>query len=148
MNKFLNTMSKLLLDTMIYIDFINAEKYQEWVYVKDYTTRIYLSGIVLLELYIGARTQGEIHKIDNLQRSFEKRKRIVLPADRDYILAGQILAQLQRTKGYDLKKCYWLQNDVLIALTARRIGATVVTANRRDYEEIRAIRDFSLQVVS
>jgi predicted nucleic acid-binding protein len=28
------------------------------------------------------------------------------------------------------------QNDVLIALTARRHGATVVTTNRRDFELI------------
>ncbi|MBI1930175.1 hypothetical protein HYR99_38730 [Candidatus Poribacteria bacterium] len=78
----------LLLDTMIYIEFIksNAIKYREWVL--DFPTRLYLSGIVLMELYAGAHTKAEIRQINTLQRPFEKRKRIVLPTDRDYILAG------------------------------------------------------------
>jgi predicted nucleic acid-binding protein len=37
-------------------------------------------------------------------------------------------------EGWDIKKRRDFQNDALIALTARRHGATVVTANRRDFE--------------
>jgi predicted nucleic acid-binding protein len=113
------------------------------------TARIYLSSIVLLELYTGAHDAAQIQWIDNhLRLPFRARERIVSPMVNDYTRAGQILAELQRTKGYDLRKSYGLQNDVLIALTARRIGATVITKNRRDYEEIQAIRSFSLHVVS
>jgi predicted nucleic acid-binding protein len=38
-------------------------------------------------------------------------------------------------------------NDVLIALSARSIGATVVTSNARDFAAIREIRPFKLTVV-
>jgi predicted nucleic acid-binding protein len=40
-----------------------------------------------------------------------------------------------------------LVRDVLIALTARTIGATLVTADAGDFEAIRALKRFSLQVV-
>ncbi len=40
-----------------------------------------------------------------------------------------------------------LVNDVLIALSARMIGATVVTGNARDFAAIREIRRFKLTVV-
>ncbi len=40
-----------------------------------------------------------------------------------------------------------IEHDVLIALTARTIGATLVTADAGDFEAIRALRRFSLQVV-
>jgi predicted nucleic acid-binding protein len=35
--------------------------------------------------------------------------------------------------------------DVLIALTARELGATVVTANGGDFEAIRAVESFALE---
>jgi predicted nucleic acid-binding protein len=39
-------------------------------------------------------------------------------------------------------------NDVLIALSARAIGATVVTSNAKGFDAIRAIRSFNLTVVA
>jgi predicted nucleic acid-binding protein len=41
-----------------------------------------------------------------------------------------------------------LVNDVLIALSARAIGATVLTSNARDFAAIREVRSFSLTVVA
>jgi len=35
---------------------------------------------------------------------------------------------------------------VLIALTARKIGAVVYTRNKKDFERIRDLRDFDLRV--
>jgi predicted nucleic acid-binding protein len=111
-------MNKFLLDAVIYIDFFRADRYQEWVLARP--ARIYLSSIVLLELYTGAHDAAQIQWIDNhLRLPFRARERIVSPMVNDYTRAGQILAELQRTKGYDLRKSYGLQNDVLIALTAR-----------------------------
>jgi predicted nucleic acid-binding protein len=40
-----------------------------------------------------------------------------------------------------------LVDDVLIALTARSLGATVFTNDASDFEVIRSVRHFSLQVV-
>jgi predicted nucleic acid-binding protein len=40
-----------------------------------------------------------------------------------------------------------LVNDVLIALSARSLGASVVTSNARDFAAIREVRPFKLAVV-
>ena len=40
-----------------------------------------------------------------------------------------------------------LVNDVLIALTARSIRATLYTADAEDFEEIKRVRNFALEVV-
>jgi predicted nucleic acid-binding protein len=140
--------NKFLIDTNIYIDVINANKYREWVLVRDYPTRLFLSAIVLMELYAGAHNRSDIKLVDTIKEPFAKRKMIIAPTTGDYITAGKILADLQRLRGYELKKSYWLTNDVLMALSARRIGATVVTQNQRDFEAIQQIKGFSLQIVS
>ena len=59
----------------------------------------------------------------------------------------KILAKLQSEKGYDLKKSYQLTNDVLIALSARSTGATVFTQNKRDFETIKELKGFKLQII-
>lgn len=141
-------MSKLILDTAIYIDYFNASKYQEWVSIQNYPDRIYLSAIVLMELFAGAPSSRDIELLGKFQRPFTKRNMIVVPHKRDYIRAGKILATLQREKGYELKKAYWLTNDVLIAMSTRRVGATLVTKNRTDYEAIQEYFSFNLQVIN
>jgi predicted nucleic acid-binding protein len=40
-----------------------------------------------------------------------------------------------------------LLNDILIALSGRSIGATVVTRNREDFQLIQRVRPFSLEVI-
>jgi len=40
-----------------------------------------------------------------------------------------------------------LPNDVLIAMTARRVGATLYTGDAQDFDAIRDVLDFSLEVV-
>jgi predicted nucleic acid-binding protein len=39
-----------------------------------------------------------------------------------------------------------LTNDALIAVSSRRLGITVVTANARDFERLARIRSFSWQM--
>ncbi len=40
-----------------------------------------------------------------------------------------------------------LLNDVLIALSGRAIGATMVTHNREDFQLIQRVRPFRLEVI-
>jgi hypothetical protein len=50
--------------------------------------------------------------------------------------------------GYSLPNAYGLVNDVLIALSARSIGASVITQNERDFVAIQSVRPFKLVVRS
>ena len=63
-------------------------------------------------------------------------------------MAGQILAKLQREKGYDLKKTASLASDCLIAASARNLGASVITQNARDFVAIADVIDVEIQIVS
>ena len=48
---------------------------------------------------------------------------------------------------YDLASARGLSNDVLIALSARAIGAVVVTQNDRHFAAINRVRPFKLSIV-
>jgi predicted nucleic acid-binding protein len=60
--------------------------------------------------------------------------------------AGHVLRALQRS-GYQVAKSGSLVNDVLIALSARSIGAIVVTRDAADFAAIREVRSFMLTAV-
>jgi hypothetical protein len=70
------------------------------------------------------------------------------PTFADWKDAGKLIAQLARKEPSRRSKLQQLLNDVLIALCARRIGATVFTSNRDDFELIRRYRAFSLEVLA
>jgi len=71
--------------------------------------------------------------------------RLITPSTRDYERAGEIIARLQSEKGYTIKKSASITNDCLIASSARSIGATLYTQNKKDFEAIQEI--MSLKVI-
>ena len=80
--------------------------------------------------------------------TFRRAGRILLPTAQVYEEAGEVLRRLQTDRDYELHGAYSLTNDVLIALSARTIGATVITQNGADFEAIQSVRPFRLAVVS
>ena len=56
------------------------------------------------------------------------------PTEHDWWVAGRLVRQIGHRRGRGVAKRREFQNDALIALTARRYAATVVTANRSDFE--------------
>lgn len=56
------------------------------------------------------------------------------PTPDDWWRAGRLVRVIGDARGWDRGKRRDFQNDALIGLTARRHGATVVTANRADFE--------------
>lgn len=140
-------MNKILFDTNIYIDFYNSGKFKELIYQKRYPEIIYVASVVIMELLAGAFSRNDLAIVNNLIKIAHASNKIITPTQHDYIESGKILARLQSEKGYDLKKSYHITNDVLIALSARRIGATVFTQNKKDFETIKEYKDFSFQIV-
>ena len=70
--------------------------------------------------------------------AFARADRVLVPSGAVYEDAGHVLRALGSSS---------LVNDVLIALSARMIGATVVTSNSRDFTAIREVCPFKLTVV-
>lgn len=60
-------------------------------------------------------------------------------------LAGMVLRKLKES-GREIRRSS-LVHDVLIALTARDIGATVFTSDASDYAAVRKHLDFSYEVI-
>jgi predicted nucleic acid-binding protein len=53
---------------------------------------------------------------------------------------------MDEDKGFSPGKLRELHFDVLIALTARNHGATVITSNKTDFELIKHYKEFRLEI--
>ena len=61
--------------------------------------------------------------------------------------AGKIIARITRREPALKSKTQQVLNDILLALSGRRIGADLYTFNRADFELIRRPSSFSLKVL-
>jgi predicted nucleic acid-binding protein len=68
----------------------------------------------------------------------------VAPSSEVFERAGAVLRKL-KLAGHNVSDAL-LCNDVLIALTARSIGATVVTANAADFAAIQQVEPFAFEL--
>lgn len=106
----------------------------------------FMSAVVIQELTAGAKEAAEVREFEQFRKHYEALDRLLVPTGEDWWLAGKVLNSLHRglrshkrghitaiSKGEQQR----ILRDVLIALTARRAGATVVTENVSDFEKIR-----------
>ena len=138
-------MRRLVLDTNLYIDWLNAGDHEEIVFQPGAVK--FLSAVVMMELLAGAFSARDRKLLHSIFNTFTKLGRILTPSTAMYRETGDVLRQLQTAHGYDLGRSHSLANDVLIALSARSIGATVITQNRRDFLTIQSVRAFKLSLV-
>lgn len=134
-------MKKVVLDTNLYIDWINRGLREERMVGAGLVR--YLSAVVIMELRAGARTQAGRSAVNRLVRAYGAGNRLVAPSQAVFERAGSVLRRL-KLAGREVRSAAFV-NDVLIALTARALGATVVTANVGDFEAIRSIDPFALE---
>jgi predicted nucleic acid-binding protein len=133
---------KVVLDTNVYVDWLNEKLHDGLVLAPGFVR--YLSAVVQMELRTGARTRRAARAVDELVRAYRTGRRIVVPTAGAFDDAGRALREL-RDRGVEVRPAS-LVNDVLIAQSARAIGATVITRDR-DYEKLTKVLDFSLQVI-
>jgi predicted nucleic acid-binding protein len=137
-------MAFAILDTDVYIEHWERGLFQETL---DQVRRGYIvrhSAVVLSELRRGARTReaerlvGKLYKLATLRWG---------PSADDWWEAGRLVRIIGDRQDWDINKRREFQNDALIALTARYHAATIVTANRSDFELLRAELGVSLLLV-
>lgn len=63
--------------------------------------------------------------------------RLIAPDASDWQQTGKIIAKFGQEYGFEEKFLTKITNDVLIALSARKIGAIVVTNNMRNFLRIK-----------
>lgn len=103
---------------------------------------LYLSAVVLEELYVGA-AGGKLKKLlVKFEKDFEKINRLLVPNQTDWTICGQVLSAIGQKYGYELVKRARMTNDCLIAMTAARCGLTVISHNAADFRTINEFRPF------
>jgi len=135
---------KAVADTNLYIDWLNEGRHEAALFQRG--TIRYLSAVVMMELSAGARSLRDRKLLKTLFSAFRRAGRILVPTASNYEETGAVLRRLQTEMSYNVSGAYSLCNDVLIALSARSIGATVITQNQADFEAIRTLRPFKLAV--
>ncbi|HVE84422.1 MAG TPA: type II toxin-antitoxin system VapC family toxin [Myxococcales bacterium] len=127
---------KVLLDTNVFIDYLRAGVHERWVLGQVGRTVRFLSSVVLMELRLGADTLPRRRAVDRVRAAFPP-SRVIAPTPEIFDRAGVLFRELFKP-GAEPGDRLGPLNDILIALTARQIGATVVSSNRSDFQRLAA----------
>lgn len=120
-----------ILDTNIYIGHWEHGLYEETLGIVRQTYLVRHSSVVLSELRRGARTRDAERQVTALFRIARIQWE---PRPADWWEAGKLVREIGDARDWDRHKRREFQNDALIALTARRHGAIVVTDNQSAFD--------------
>lgn len=132
------TVDLAVLDTSVYIENFRTGRFTQRIIESRFLFRGI--SVVIHELLRGARKPEEREFAMELAANL----RLYTPTERIWLDSGEVVAHLAMAKSYERRKIHELSFDALIALTARSIGATVLTLNRQDFEDIQQYRRFRL----
>jgi predicted nucleic acid-binding protein len=110
--------------------------------------RTYLSAVVAAELRAGAIDEIALRLVHEVTRRTRDVGRFVAPTAASWERAGDILGTIRRREPRLRSKIRALWNDALIALSARQVGAAVVTMNARDFALLRQYVDYDFEVLT
>ena len=133
----------ILLDSNVYIAGFNDPEFGEAfrAFHQKNLPRLVLSAVVAHELLVGARDRRRIDALERgLIEPFRTRRRIHVPTLATWNLAAGIDRGLRELGSYDGSLAQRsFANDLLIAATARELGAMLVTRNLGDFELIQRV---------
>lgn len=115
--------------------------------IRDRAPRTFLASVVSAELRAGATDQIGRRVVLELFDQFQRLGRVVTPDARSWNVAGDVLAELRRREPGLRARIASLWNDALIALSARQVGASLVTHNVKDFELLRRSVPFDLEPI-
>jgi len=124
-----------ILDTGIYIGHWEAGQYDALLSDVRQGFVVRHSAVVLSELRRGASTPLARRRVEAL---FRLARIVWAPKASDWWDAGKLVREVGDREGWEVHKRREFQNDALIALTARRHGATVVTTNRAAFSLLKS----------
>jgi len=113
--------------------------------LQENPTNFRWSSVVLMELTASAKDDSQRKIYERLFREYQEDNSLIVPDANDWLLASRILYWLSQSRRRSLKgKLKRLPTgvsqrmalDVLIAVSARRWRATVVTENWDDFKAI------------
>jgi predicted nucleic acid-binding protein len=140
---------KYLLDTNVYLEAVRSEEARAQ-FRKTFFPLLpptYFSAVVSYGLGVNAQNRRTRTLLQDFVRPMERTGRVVTPEFDDWGLASEVVTAIEANEKSWRSKLPALLNDILIALSARRIGATLLTYNRDDFRLIRRHTDFSLRLL-
>lgn len=132
------TVELAVIDTSVYIENFRSGRFTQRI--ADIPFLFRGISVVIHELLRGAKQTEEREFALDLAANL----RLYTPTEKIWLDSGDIVARIATAKGYEKRKIQELSFDVLIALTAHSVGATVITLNTEDFEDIRRYRRFRL----
>jgi predicted nucleic acid-binding protein len=135
--------AKYILDTNLFIEAFrdqsaNLELQQ---FHEAFAPFEYLSAVVAQELRAGARSRDDRRKLErHVLGPFIDVRRLATPSFRAWQMSGDVLARLAQSERLNLggvTKAFG--NDILLALSCREAGMTVVTRNTHDFARIQHV---------
>lgn len=130
----------VIFDTSVLIDHLRTGKHKKRL--EQLNAIIRNSAVVVSELFRGATKKEELAFVKNLAENHP----VLTPTEKNWIESGVMLAAINKSKEYTPGKLRDLHFDILIALTARNSGATVITSNKADFHLIQKHKDFKLEL--
>lgn len=130
----------VIFDTSVLIDHLRTGRYR-----KDFqqlNAIIRNSAVVISELLRGATKKEEVAFVMNLAGNHP----IITPTETNWIESGEILVRINKDKGFQPGKLRDLHFDILVTLTARNSGATVITSNKSDFTLIKKYKNYKLDL--
>ena len=145
-NKYL---SGILYDSSVYIASWRQADYADLDRQLTYLDKrpVFLSSVVLEELYVGATNARVAKHVARIESQFKNVNRLLIPNLTDWITTGQILSKIGQKYGFELVKLSRMTNDCLIAVSACRLGVSVVTLNATDFQKISEFRKFNFETI-
>jgi len=129
---------KAVLDTSFLIEhFRKGSVYGSFLNLNRFY-HITFSSVVLMELLSGAYDTKEQKLIEQIKNNFT----VITVTERQWYVAGNVMLRLRKDKKIDPLRIKCLLADILIAVSARDIGAVLITRNEKDFKLIREVLDF------
>jgi predicted nucleic acid-binding protein len=145
--------SGILFDTSVYISALRQHdasifNLRRAARTGDRQSRpLWLSVVVLEELYVGAVNAQARRDLQRLEREFLKIGRLLVPSRHDWTSAGKVLSNLGQKYGFNQVGKARLTNDAVIAMSVASHGFTIQTKNPSDFRRLAEFRAFDWEAV-
>lgn len=141
---------KVIYDTSIYIEVLRSKHFAA-AFRSGYEanlSRTFFNSVVSQELLAGATDSLKRAAVEGFYRPFERSRRIVTPSHSVWKDAGRILGAIRRQRKDLMDRLTGsFVNDLLIATSAKSVGAKVITLNVDDFTLIRNYIRFALETL-
>ncbi|MDP3111990.1 MAG: PIN domain-containing protein [Thermodesulfovibrionales bacterium] len=134
---------KAVLDTSFLVEHFRKNTVYDTFINLNRLYHITFSSVVLMELLSGAYDAKEQKLIEQIKNNFT----VISITERQWYVAGNIMLKLRKGKKVDPLRIKSLLADILIAISARDIGAVLITRNEKDFKLIQEALDFKYLAV-